>query len=563
MPRMSNRAARGPTPDDRTATSGEDRYHRLFDAIDESCSVIELIRDPAGRVVDYRFLEVNRAFERLTGLVDAVGNRVRDLVPGLEAAWFERFERVAATGQPERFTQEARELGRWYDSYAFRFDDPSHDCLAVLSTDATERVRVEQALRERERTSRFLLTLADALRPIADPVAIQRTAARVLGDHLGVTRVAYGEVEADGEHIRYERDHVRQRARSIAGRYRMIDFGPSLLAELTAGRTIVERSLATSSVLSREERDAYAALGIHALIGVPLVKDGRFVGNLAIHHATARDWTASEVELAEETAERTWAAVERARDQAERRRLQAEREESLARERHAREAAEAFLAVLSHELKTPVTSIYGEASLLLRGGDSDQIRELASDIQEESERLVRIVDDLLVLSGVERGLLRLTPEPTLLQHVLAAVVAGLRQRHPGAVLEVDAPPGLPPVTADQTAIRQVFHNLLSNAIKYAGDAGPIGVGVGVAGDRLEVTVADRGPGPGEDPEALFRLFYRAPHTARIASGTGIGLYVARELVSAMGGSLGATARPGGGAVFHLALPRFAEAEEPG
>ena len=130
-------------------------------------------------------------------------------------------------------------------------------------------------------------------------------------------------------------------------------------------------------------------------------------------------------------------------------------------------------------------------------------------------------------------------------------------------MEVDAPPGLPPVTADQTAIRQVLHNLLSNAIKYAGDAGPIQVRAAVVGERLEVTVADRGPGPGADPEALFRLFYRAPHTARIASGTGIGLYVARELVRAMGGSLEAITRPGGGAVFRLTLPRFADEEEPG
>ncbi|MFN8622801.1 MAG: ATP-binding protein [Chloroflexota bacterium] len=232
--------------------------------------------------------------------------------------------------------------------------------------------------------------------------------------------------------------------------------------------------------------------------------------------------------------------------------LLVERDRHLAQERKAREAAEAFLGVMSHELKTPVTSIYGTANLLTR--NLDRLEELAADIVEESFRLTRIVDDLLVLSGVERGLLRLAPEPVLVSHAIASIAAEVRRRFPGVEIHVDAPAGLPAALADGTAFRQIAGNLLTNAAKYAGPAGPIEVTAASAGDHIMVRVTDHGPGPGPDPEALFGLFYRSPHTERIASGTGIGLYVARELAVAMGGSLAASERPGGGAEFRLELP---------
>ena len=115
-------------------------------------------------------------------------------------------------------------------------------------------------------------------------------------------------------------------------------------------------------------------------------------------------------------------------------------------------------------------------------------------------------------------------------------------------------PLLPPVSADPTALRQVLHNLLSNAAKYAGESGPVTVRAVATRQDATIEVLDVGPGPGPDPDALFDLFYRSPHTAQRATGTGIGLYVARELSAAMGGSIAAAARPSGGSVFSVCLP---------
>lgn len=234
--------------------------------------------------------------------------------------------------------------------------------------------------------------------------------------------------------------------------------------------------------------------------------------------------------------------------------LEEERQGQLERERKAREDAEAFLGVLSHELRTPVTSIYGTASLIARQPQRGDLVELLNDLQEEAGRLARMIDDLLVLSRVDRGLVQLAPEPILLQHAIRELLADLRRHNASATFEVDMPTMLPPVIADASALRQVLHNLLTNAVKYAGSDGPITVAARQRAGAVEVFVVDEGPGLGPDPGAVFSLFYRAPHTAQRATGTGIGLYVARGLMSAMGGTLEARTRDSGGASFRLTLP---------
>lgn len=240
------------------------------------------------------------------------------------------------------------------------------------------------------------------------------------------------------------------------------------------------------------------------------------------------------------------------------RQMQQEREEQLERERQAREDAEAFLGLLSHELRTPVTSIFGNASLIARDPARPNVAELIRDIQEEADRLVRLIDDLLMLSRVDRGLIQLAPEPLLLQHVIPQVIKDVRRRGLQGSFEVELPSFLPSVVADATALRQVLYNLLSNAAKYAGAAGPITVSARQQSSTVEVTVEDRGPGLGDDPEQLFTLYYRDPQTARLASGTGVGLYVARELMEAMSGMIEAWTRDGGGAAFRVSLPQARE-----
>jgi two-component system sensor histidine kinase KdpD len=291
-----------------------------------------------------------------------------------------------------------------------------------------------------------------------------------------------------------------------------------------------------------------AGFGASAAIAlVPLARgDGVPFGALILGWHTDHEFKPANRDLKRAIARITAQALERAELYA----LQAARIEDMAEREVVREA---FLAVLSHELRTPVTTIFGASALLARTGGGDEAGLLA-DIHDESERLRRIVDDLLVLSRSERGAIQVEPEPLLLQRTIRDIVDGLGRRYPQADLRFEAPKLLPAALADPTAIVQVVHNLVTNAIKYAGRDGPIEVTIAQEGSMAVVTVVDSGPGLGDEPDRVFVLFHRAAHTRKQASGTGIGLYVARELVQAMGGEISGTNRPEGGAQFRFTLP---------
>jgi signal transduction histidine kinase len=224
---------------------------------------------------------------------------------------------------------------------------------------------------------------------------------------------------------------------------------------------------------------------------------------------------------------------------------------------------EAFLGLLSHELRTPVTSIYAAATVLGRPdrGLSEEVRaDILSDIVAESDRLYRLVEDLLVLARFDEGL-DLVREPSLLQRVVPNVIASEAPRWPRTGLQVEVARDLPAVTGDETSIQQVIRNLVSNAAKYGPPGEPVDIVVDAPDrDGVQVRVLDRGPGiSGPEMEAVFTPFYRSPATARTAGGAGIGLFVCRRLVEAMSGRIWARPREGGGSEFGFWLPRYVHA----
>ncbi len=224
---------------------------------------------------------------------------------------------------------------------------------------------------------------------------------------------------------------------------------------------------------------------------------------------------------------------------------------------------ETFIGVLSHELRTPITTIYGGAKILARpDGTVDEAtkRAIFTDIADEAERLQRLVEDVVALNrfGEDDG--DLGQEPVLLQRVVPAVVRSEEQRWPGVRFELDIPAGMPTVVADPTYVEQVVRNLLSNAAKYSGPGSTVEACLEPTEDEVQVRILDDGPGvePGE-ADRLFELFYRSPSTARVSPGAGIGLFVCARLVRAMGGRIWARPRPAGGAEFGFALRIMEEA----
>jgi two-component system sensor histidine kinase KdpD len=216
-----------------------------------------------------------------------------------------------------------------------------------------------------------------------------------------------------------------------------------------------------------------------------------------------------------------------------------------------------LLGSVSHDLRTPLTSITGAAGALVAGGDTLDAatrRGLAETIQEEADRLNRLVSNLLDMTRLESGAAPVHRAWQPLEGVVGAALKRMGRHLEGHPVSTDLPATLPPVPIDGALIEQVFFNLLDNAVKYTPEGCPIEITARASDGVVTVSFADRGPGlPAEVLDRVFEKFYRAK-TATARGGAGLGLTICQAIVSAHGGRIWAENRPGGGLVFHFTLP---------
>jgi len=219
-----------------------------------------------------------------------------------------------------------------------------------------------------------------------------------------------------------------------------------------------------------------------------------------------------------------------------------------------------FVATVSHELRTPLAAIYG-AALTLRREDvllsESQRSGLLEVIAGEADRLARIVNDILWASRLESGTLHTTIQACDGVELARGIVEAARSYVPPNIqLRFDAPDSMPRVAADPDKVRQVLGNLVENAVKYSPDGGDVSVSVAPADDRIRFSVRDEGLGvPPEEQKRIFEKFYRLdPQLSRGVGGTGLGLYICRELVQRMGGRIWVESTGSGGSTFFVELP---------
>jgi PAS domain S-box-containing protein len=228
---------------------------------------------------------------------------------------------------------------------------------------------------------------------------------------------------------------------------------------------------------------------------------------------------------------------------------------------HAFEQARSdFVATASHELRTPLAAVYGAARTLSRTDIEiapDQRDRFLEIIVSETERLTAIVSQILLAGQLEEGRLDLAPAATDLRPLAESVLASTRVRAPEQIeLRLEQNGDRAVALADEDKLRQVLVNLLDNAIKYSPDGGDVAVELAGGAGRVKLTVRDCGLGiPAAEQDRIFEKFYRLdPALTRGVGGSGLGLFISRELVARMGGNLTVRSQPGEGAAFVVDLP---------
>jgi two-component system sensor histidine kinase KdpD len=225
--------------------------------------------------------------------------------------------------------------------------------------------------------------------------------------------------------------------------------------------------------------------------------------------------------------------------------------------RQSEEFKSTLLDAIAHEFKTPLTSIKAASTSMLSETSalSPQFRELAAIIDEETDRMNQLVTEAVRMSQIDAGKIRLERESLDVAEVLAKVVAHFETQAAGRPLRVDPGPNLPRISADPELLALALRQLIDNALKYSPPGSPIRVTADLEGERVVIRVEDRGPGiPERERERIFDKFYRRGGSRDSVPGTGLGLYIAREIIRTHGGDLWIEGEPGAGSEFCAALP---------
>lgn len=220
-----------------------------------------------------------------------------------------------------------------------------------------------------------------------------------------------------------------------------------------------------------------------------------------------------------------------------------------------------FVSMAAHELRSPLTAIKGFTRTLMARFDelpAEKRARYLSLVNEQSDRLARLVDDLMQVSRIDSHRVSLDRAPLDLADTVRALIEQFRGKWAGRTIELHTDGTMRPANVDAHKIEEVLINLIDNAVKYSPAGAPVGVSVRSAGDEVEVAVRDHGVGiPAHEVAALFKKFSRLAQTSGEVSGTGLGLYIVRGLVEAHGGRVWVSSTPGEGSVFSFSVPALA------
>ncbi|MDZ8223712.1 ATP-binding protein [Nostoc sp. ChiVER01] len=499
----------------------EERYRTLFESIDEGFCVIEMLFDENDTPNDYRFLEINASFEKQTGLKDVEGKKIRDLIPNHDKHWFEIYGKVAITGEPVRFENRAVALQRWFDVYAFRIGQPQQRQVAVLFKDisnayeqATQRQMAEAALRESEELKQRIL----------------------------------------------DSSHDCIKVLTLNGQVLYLNKGGLHLLEIDEPASFLNAEWI--SFWEGEDREKAKAAIATAKIG----NVGQFQGYCPTAKGKPKWWDVIITSVRNASGIIAQLLVI-SRDITKQKQAEAEREQLFLREQAAREQAQTanrikdeFLAVLSHELRSPLNPILGWTRLLRNGTLNAARTAIALETIERNAKLqAQLIEDLLDISRILSGKLNLEMAPVNLVSTIEAAIETVRLAAEAKSIQIERvfDPNIGQILGDSARLQQVFWNLLTNAVKFSSTGGRVEIRLECQDSQAQITVSDMGKGINPDfLPYVFESFRQADATTtRKFGGLGLGLAIVRHLVELHGGTVQVDSPgEGQGATFNVRFP---------
>ena len=297
------------------------------------------------------------------------------------------------------------------------------------------------------------------------------------------------------------------------------------------------------------EQTTDGRLALPYVLGIPLNYQDRILGVLVLIRFGGPAYSSNDARAASFTAERLAELIEHMglKDQYE----------TLDAERRQASLQEDFISTISHELLTPLGFIKGYTTTLLRpdtSWDENTRREFLTIVDEETDRLQELIDNMLDSARLQSGTLGMQFQPVRLDPLMKDVVMRARTRHRNIQVLIDMDNPIMPIQGDPKRLAQVFENLVTNAVKYAPGA-TVNIRIEKNDEQVHISFKDNGPGiPEKYLPHLFERFFRNPEQSPNVRGTGLGLYISRQIINAHHGEIKVESTVGEGTTFHIWLP---------
>ncbi len=470
-------------------------YRALFDSIDEGFCIAQLLFDAQDNPVDYRFLEVNPAFEQQTGFKNAAGRCISEFIPNLEQSWLDYYGRVARQRQSIRFQILSRDQDRWFDVFSFPVGDQQPDQVGIIFRDITDRHKTQEALKESEERFRALVTAG------SDVVYRMSPDWREMRQLHGKNFLA--DTQEPNDH--WMQEYIYEEDRSWVNQS-------------------IQEAIRNKKTFDLEHRVVQkdGTLGWTHSRAIPLVD----------HQGTIYEWFGAASDI-----------TQRKRNQQIQARAQALEA--------ANKELESFSSFVAHDLRSPLITILGFSQMLLEdhaGPPDPEAIQYLQAIKAGALKMNNIIDFLRVLSQTSGK--DMNRQPIRVDQIAHQVIKELRHEQPRQQVNVVIQDDLT-TSADPDLVKILLTNLLSNSWKFTSKTRHPCIEVGRQDN--EFFVSDNGPGFHNDQaRKIFSPFKRAHHQNEFP-GEGIGLAIVERIVRRHGGNIRVASEEGQGATFFFKL----------